>query len=69
MIKQSILDNTLAIRRFLNENGGIGSTREIKDALGMEDNDLNRAIGWLAKEQCIFITRSGDDLIITMEFD
>jgi hypothetical protein len=69
MIKQIIKDNALTIRKYLADNGGSASLEEIQVALHMTDPDINRAIGWLAKEQSIFITRAGDSLIIALEFD
>jgi hypothetical protein len=69
MIKPMMYNNAQTVRRFLVDSGGSCSLCRIKEGLKIDDQDLNRAIGWLAKEQSIFINRVSDDLVITLEFD
>lgn len=57
MDKHVIGENSGIVWRLLN-NGERWEYKQLKNASGLSDRDLNLAIGWLARENKIFFERS-----------
>lgn len=51
--------------QFLHENGAV-SLKSLKEGTELKQQELNRAIGWLAREEKLLIEGSGSQEIISL---
>ena len=64
MDKHVIGENAGIIWRLLN-NGERWEYEQLKEKSGLSDRDLNLAIGWLARENKIFIRQKDDEIWVS----
>jgi len=65
MLKLKIGTNAGEIWQFLDTNGE-KYISEIEKALSMKKNDVLMALGWLAREDKIFLVEDKNDTLITL---
>jgi len=68
MLKSKIGTNAGEIWQFLDTNGE-KSISEIEKALSMKKNDVLMALGWLAREDKIFLVEDKNDALVTLIHD
>lgn len=68
MIKDEIEMNALLIRQHLVETGEC-SVAQLKNNLNLKDKEIDLAIGWIAKDESVFLFKRDNILYIDIEFD
>ncbi|MFV0468164.1 MAG: winged helix-turn-helix domain-containing protein [Dysgonomonas sp.] len=64
-MKELIGANAGIVWEFLNENGN-KTIKEIKAATKLTEKDLYAALGWLAREEKIELTKADKDYTVTL---
>jgi hypothetical protein len=65
MIKIDIQLNADRITRYLQKEKKEIPVSKLKEDLSLSDEDCNFSIGWLAKEEKVFIAFRGNDMFLT----
>jgi hypothetical protein len=65
MIKPEIRTNTKKIWEYLDKKGE-ASLQEIKEHLGLGEQEACLALGWMSYDNKIFLHRNGQDLYVVV---
>lgn len=65
-MKNTIGNSAGKVWKFLNTNGS-SSVTKVANETGLSKTDIQRAIGWLAREEKISITQKGRTETISLE--
>ncbi len=65
MRKSSIGENAGKVYRYLEGNGPVPSAK-VKKELALNTEDINQALGWLAREEKIAFVKKGKGIAISL---